>query len=133
MLKILDDQDPNMRLACRSWLSDSKNSYDRILDPILTEFMENNQINEQTYNPNIVTENFSKLRNIILNTQSEFIEYIVTIEVSDSISKKFKEKFENQIKNSKVDYIPKHCDKLYIQAIVYITLQFITDQADSKD
>ena len=89
MLKILDDQDPNMRLACRSWLSDSKNSYNRILDPILTEFMENNQINKQTHNPNIVAENFSKLRNIILNTQSEFIEYIVTIEVSDYISGKF--------------------------------------------
>lgn len=32
----------------------------------------------ENYEPKVVIENFGKLRNIILNTQSEFIEYIVT-------------------------------------------------------
>jgi hypothetical protein len=33
-----------MRLACRSWLSDSKFAYMRILDPLLTEFVDNNKV-----------------------------------------------------------------------------------------
>ena len=87
MLQILDDEDPTLRLSCRSWLSESKASFLRILDPILNEFMNNNNVYRsftgqvfflENYEPKIVTENFAKLRNIILNTQSEFIEYIVT-------------------------------------------------------
>jgi len=44
MLSILEDQDPTMRLSCRSWLSESKSAYLRILDPLLTEFIDNNKI-----------------------------------------------------------------------------------------
>lgn len=39
MLEILEDKDPTMRLSCRSWLSESKRDYHRILDPLLSEFM----------------------------------------------------------------------------------------------
>ena len=44
MLMILDDRDPTLRLKCRSWLQDSKSNFLRILDPLLKEFMENNNM-----------------------------------------------------------------------------------------
>ena len=39
MLQILDDDDPTLRLSCRSWLTESQSSFHRILDPILNEFL----------------------------------------------------------------------------------------------
>jgi hypothetical protein len=80
-----------MRLACRSWLSESKSAYLRILDPLLIEFMENNKTYvsfsgqlffRDNYETSIVIENFGKLRNIILNTQDELIKYLVTTRTS---------------------------------------------------
>jgi hypothetical protein len=44
MLHILEDQDPTMRLSCRSWLSESKLAYIRIIDPLLSEFIDNNKV-----------------------------------------------------------------------------------------
>jgi hypothetical protein len=102
MLQILDDDDPTLRLSCRSWLSESKATFQRILDPILDEFMENNKVFKsfsgqifflENYVPKIVIENFGKLRNIILNTQSEFIYYIVTNSISDDILIPFHRQF----------------------------------------
>ena len=80
-----------MRLACRSWLSDSRSAYVRILDPLLTEFIDNNKVFVSWsgqmffmdgYDTQIIIENFGKLRNIILNTQDELIKYIVTTKLS---------------------------------------------------
>ena len=39
MINFLEDPDPTLRLSCRSWLSQSK-QYNRILDPIIEEFIE---------------------------------------------------------------------------------------------
>jgi hypothetical protein len=44
MLQILEDNDPTLRLSARSWLQDSKKNYDRIIDPLLKEFMKNNHM-----------------------------------------------------------------------------------------
>jgi hypothetical protein len=41
----------------------------------------------------VVINNFGKLRNIILNTQSEFIEYIVSNPISPYIAKPFNDQF----------------------------------------
>ena len=77
MLQILDDKDPTLRLACRSWLTESKSSFLRILDPILNEFLDNNHVFRsftgqtfflESYEPKVMIVNFNKLRNIILNT-----------------------------------------------------------------
>lgn len=74
-----------MRLACRSWLSESKSAYLRILDPLLQEFIENSKVYVSFtgqlffmmgYESSIVIENFGKLRNVILNTQDELISYL---------------------------------------------------------
>ena len=77
MLLILEDKDPTLRLSARSWLQDSKSDYARIIDPLLKEFMANNQMfrsysgqlfYEDKYNADFIKENFTKLRNIILTT-----------------------------------------------------------------
>ncbi len=39
MLEILEDRDPTMRITCRSWLSESKRDFQRILDPLLIELV----------------------------------------------------------------------------------------------
>jgi hypothetical protein len=76
MLEILRDNDPTHRLSCRSWLSESKLAYSRILDPLLIEFMNETKLNKdnvghlffiEDYNTDFVTDNFDKLRDIILN------------------------------------------------------------------
>jgi hypothetical protein len=89
MLEILRDNDPTHRLSCRSWLSESKLAYSRILDPLLIEFMNETKLSKdnvghlfctENYNTDFVTDNFDKLRDIILNlnTQVEFLDYICT-------------------------------------------------------
>lgn len=94
MLMILDDQDPTLRLKCRSWLQDSKANFLRILDPLLKEFMDNNGMyrsgsgqlfHTSSYEADIVIENFSKMRNIILTTQESFSQYVITTNCSEYI------------------------------------------------
>lgn len=77
MLMILEDKDPTLRLSARSWLQDPKSDYSRIIDPLIREFMSNNQMfrsitgqlfYEAEFNAEYVKENFTKLRNIILTT-----------------------------------------------------------------
>lgn len=77
MLNILEDYDPTLRLSCKSWLSESKQYYRRILDPLIEEFLANSKVFVtftgqiffyENYETKVVIENFSKLRNIILNT-----------------------------------------------------------------
>lgn len=130
-----------MRLSCRSWLSDSKSAYLRILDPLLNEFIDNNQVFVsfsgqlffmEGYDTQIIIENFGKLRNIILNTQDELIKYIVTTKLSSSISQTLEkdQKFLKSAKTSSPSNMElTHCQGKYIQAIVCITLQFIMGQA----
>ena len=137
MLLILEDDDPSLRLACRSWLQESKSDYLRILDPLLKEFMENNRMYKSfsgqlffvnNYNSSIVIENFTKLRNIILTTQEEFVQYCVTQKHSSYISNQFKKRYSLMVgPNDKIQ--PNLCANKYIQVIVYTTLQFIMGQA----
>lgn len=77
MLDILEINDPTLRLSCRSWLAESRLSYNRILDPLMEEFMLQSKMFVSSskqlfflsdYDTQIITKNFSKLRNIILNT-----------------------------------------------------------------
>lgn len=69
--------------------------------------------------------NFNKLRNIILNTQNEFIEYIVSNNVSDYIA----QPLEQQFTHINAEHELKYSKGKYIQAIVYLTLQSIVGQA----
>ena len=94
MLMILEDRDPTLRLKCRSWLQESKTHFLRILDPLLREFMDNNGMYRsgsgqlfymQNYETDIIIENFSKMRNIILTTADQFSNYVVTTACSDYI------------------------------------------------
>ena len=87
MIEFLEDPDPTLRLSCKSWLSQNKH-FNRILDPIIEEFIQNSNFKldadndeavyiEYDFQTQHVIKNFSKLRNIILNTQDEIIEHIV--------------------------------------------------------
>ena len=98
MLLILDDKDPTLRLKCRSWLQESRSTFQRILDPLLREFFQNNSMVKdengrlfyhKLYESDIVIENFTKLRNIILTTQDQFSNYVATNKVSDYIRAPF--------------------------------------------
>ena len=126
-----------MRLSCRSWLSDSKSAYLRILDPLLTEFIDNNKVFVsftgqlffmEGYETSIIIENFGKLRNIILNTQDELIKYLVTTKLSSFIQQMFQNEYK-LLRSAKNRMELVHSDGKYIQAIVFITLQFIMGQA----
>lgn len=94
MLHILEDNDPTLRLSCKSWLSESKQFYRRILDPLIEEFLSNSKVYVtcsgqiffyETYDTQIVIENFGKLRNIRLNTQEEMIIYMMNRPTTDYI------------------------------------------------
>ena len=55
---------------------------------------------EKEYNPDYVKENFAKLRNIILTTQEEFMQYILTKPYTDYIEGDFikiKKVLENDV------------------------------------
>ena len=43
MIQFLEDNDPTLRLSCKSWLSQSSKQYNRILDPLIEEFIENSK------------------------------------------------------------------------------------------
>ena len=137
MLQVLEDEDPTLRLACRSWLQESKADYLRIVDPLFKEFMDNNKMYKSfsgqlffvnNYDSSIVIENFTKLRNIILTTQEEFVQYCVTTKCSNYITGQFKKRRE-LMQNDRDKIKPQLCENKYIQVIVYTTLQFIMGQA----
>lgn len=129
VLHFLEQNDPTLRLSCRSWLSESKHFYNRILDPLLEEFLQNSKVfvtfTKQIffydmYDTKIVSENFGKLRNIILNTQDEMIKYMIANYTSDFVQRDFLLMFDWML--------PKHNrpkQHKYLEIIVFITLQFI--------
>lgn len=79
----------------------------------------------KNYEPKAVINNFGKLRNIILNTQTEFIEYIVSHSISPDIAARFNEQFSHVHSSADNKQELRYCSGKYIQAIVYLTLQFI--------
>ena len=94
---------------------------------------------EAEFNAEFVKENFTKLRNIILTTQDEFIEFIILNNISEYIEKDFSQVKDiletKEIIDTKVDIRTENQDvrhpkshNMYIQVIVYLTLQFIMGQ-----
>ena len=81
---------------------------------------------EENYVPKNVINNFRKLRNIILNTQSEFIQYIVEEEISEHINTDFKKQFGHIESNYSLQFNDeiklRYCSNKYIYAIVCVTL-----------
>lgn len=103
MINFLEDTDPTLRLSCRSWLSQQSSKFNRIIDPLIEEFLENSNfkihdtvIIEGDFETQYVIENFGKLRNIILNTQDDIIEYMIFKDVQKYIMHLFNQKFRPQ-------------------------------------
>jgi len=103
MINFLEDTDPTLRLSCRSWLSQQSSKFNRIIDPLIEEFLENSNfkihdtvIIEGDFETQYVIENFGKLRNIILNTQDDIIEYMIFKDVQKYIMHLYNQKFRPQ-------------------------------------
>ena len=69
------------------------------------------------YDTKIVSENFGKLRNLILNTQDDMINYMIKRPASEHIYKPFENMFGWMITKKQ----PGETFK-YLEIIVYITL-----------
>jgi len=144
MLMILEDKDPTLRLSARSWLQDSKSDFSLIIDPLLKEFMSNNKMFRsftgqlfyvEKYNANYVKENFTKLRNIILTTQEDFVKYICLNNYSDYIKDEFGKVVRTidgvetgEEGSHRPAEVHQDFSERYIVGIVYLTLQFIMGQ-----
>ena len=129
VLYFLEQNDPTLRLSCKSWLSESKNFYYRILDPLLQEFLKNSKVFVSStkqiffyehYDTKIVSENFGKLRNIILNTQEDMIKYMIETRSTEHIQKKFIKKFDWMLPKNPNARAPSR--SRYLDVLVYITL-----------
>lgn len=82
MLSILEINDPTLRLQCKSWLQESTMHFNKILDPLIQDFLRDSNVLVsfsgqvfflEEYNADLVISNFGKLRNIILNAKEEII------------------------------------------------------------
>lgn len=131
VLHFLEQNDPTLRLSCKSWLSECKNFYNRILDPLIEEFLQNSKVfvsfTKQIffydqYDTKIVSENFGKLRNIILNTQDEMNMYMISNYVSGHIQRDFNEMFEWMLSSTRPHGTSRSYNHKYLDMIVYITL-----------
>lgn len=103
MINFLEDPDPTLRLSCRSWLSQNR-QFNRILDPIIEEFIkysnfkivQNMTVIDGDFDTQYVIENFGKLRNIILNSQDDIIEYILVKTCQGHIINYYSQKYNKQ-------------------------------------
>lgn len=103
MINFLEDPDPTLRLSCRSWLSQNR-QFNRILDPIIEEFIKysnfktvgNMTVIDGDFDTQYVIENFGKLRNIILNSQDDIIEYILVKTCQGHIISYYCQKYNKQ-------------------------------------
>lgn len=109
MINFLEDPDPTLRLSCKSWLSQGSKQYNRIIDPLIEEFIQNSNFkfggDEQSnvyidgfFEVDYVIQNFGKLRNIILNTQDEIIEYMIPRNCQKHIAQLYYHKFTRKKK-----------------------------------
>ena len=105
ILNFLEDPDPTLRLSCRSWLQQNYKHFNRILDPIIEEFIKysnfhfdqskNALVVQGEFKTSYVIQNFGKLRNIILNSQEEIIEYLIMKDCQEYIRKQYHGKFND--------------------------------------
>lgn len=124
-MEFLEDHDPTLRLSCRSWLQQNTYSYDRILDPIIEEFIKYSNFifkyNEQDsdfqanepqitleingeFQTDYIIQNFGQLRNIILNSQDEIVHYIIAKNCSQHVQDQFTKKYEIYNAASQLNY-----------------------------
>ena len=89
MLDYLDHDNPLIRHTSKSWLMDSMNKLDRIIDPVYERLIEYDLKNH--INPKIITEMFKRLKSILTSSNEEALYYIsknkLSFKLSDTVNR----------------------------------------------
>ena len=119
MIDCLDDDNPLLRHLSKSWLNQAHQKFQKILDPIYNELLDN-RINmksndkiieiDKEYNTVEIRKSFRRLKNIILN--SSIMEFLTKTKVSQEILSQ--------------DNLNKLCttDFTYLGLLIGVTLRF---------
>ena len=127
MIDFLEDKNPLLRHLSKSWLNQNNKHFDQIVDPLLSVLLndysnfkkiQNKIIFEKEYESARIIDAFSKLKNIILN--SNLMEYIKTNIVSANLL------IKDRIKNIKTK------PSTYLSLLISITLSFISCKPSKK-
>lgn len=132
LLEYLDDMNPLLRHASKSWLIESTSQFTRVIDPLIHQILKDpewfltpgqQRIHLKDYNPNQIAIYFRHLKNITMVTDSKFTAFTLKVSVS-------KENFAKW--DSKVDFFSFFIDgkdKTYFYFLVVLCLRFIEGQA----
>eukprot|EP01102_Stenamoeba_stenopodia_P018896 TRINITY_DN7009_c0_g6_i1.p1 TRINITY_DN7009_c0_g6~~TRINITY_DN7009_c0_g6_i1.p1 ORF type:complete len:1930 (-),score=350.59 TRINITY_DN7009_c0_g6_i1:266-5218(-) len=130
MLDALNDDQPLVRLAGRTWLADSINKLERILDPLLLVLLDPttaraDSVYQTTYDARRVLYIFSILRNIIECDFRMFMQYVAEKPISKDIlalnSKQVISETGEALTDSEFLFIPV---ENYIDLLIVTSLRF---------
>jgi len=129
MLDFLDDEHPLLRHLSKSWLSQSVEQFNKILDPLINVLLDGNTswyISPQKqlyitneYNNKRIVEAFRKLKNIIINMTELSINFFVNTPVTQALIDMdfIGRELSNCCRTIPIDH--------YLELIVSISLRFI--------
>lgn len=129
MLDFLDDEHPLLRHLSKSWLSQSVEQFNKILDPLINVLLDGNTswyISPQKqlyitneYNNKRIVEAFRKLKNIIINMTELSINFFVNTPVTQALMDMdfIGRELSNCSRTIPIDH--------YLELIVSISLRFI--------
>jgi hypothetical protein len=127
MLDFLDHDNPMLRHLSKSWLSQSIDQFDKIVDPLIKKLLSKSTswfispkgkiYFSKEYDNTQVIDAFRKLKNIIINMTELAINYFSEREISDQLSQLHNEIFCLGAINA--------CKSKYLDIIISISLRFI--------
>lgn len=137
MLDFLEDEHPLLRHLSKSWLSQSVDQFNKILDPLINVLLDGNTtwyISPQKqlfitneYNNKRIVEAFRKLKNIIINMTELSINFFVSTPVSPTIMEL--DHIGREINNYMGSIQVNH----YLELIVSISLRFIQGKVNNNN
>lgn len=133
MLDALTDDQPMVRLAGRSWLGDSVQKLDRLLDPLMEEMLAPSIVRErfsykERYDTRRVLHIFSLLQEIIECDIGLFIKYATEKQVTKAVLAMNKAQAADVWQTP--DFTPVIEVYNYIELLIVTTVRFIRCQAD---
>mmetsp|Transcript_12924 Transcript_12924/g.51598 ORF Transcript_12924/g.51598 Transcript_12924/m.51598 type:complete len:1773 (-) Transcript_12924:44-5362(-) len=136
MLDTLTDEQPMVRLAGRSWLTDSVQKLDRLLDPLLEVLLSNSIVRErfvykEAYDARRVLYIFGRLQEIIECDIGLFVRYATEKQVTKNILALNKAQ-AIQVWQAE-DFTPVVEVYNYLDLLVATTIRFVRGQGDSVE